>query len=112
MSIPDLTDLEFSSFNEYNQDPEVIPLEISEEDVQWVAYKLSGAAGPSLIDTLAFKICLLCFVLVLASVREEMAEWTYWLANYSPPWAAYHANISARLFSLGKSPGLMPVGIR
>ena len=32
--IPYLTDLEYSSFEEYNQDPDFVPLNISEGDVQ------------------------------------------------------------------------------
>ena len=78
----------------------IVPVSTPEEDVQWVAYKLSGAAVPNLTDALAFKIWLLCFVIASASVREDMAEWTYWIANYSPPWAAYHAIMSAHLVSL------------
>ena len=55
MRIQDLTDPESSSFEEYDQDPDVGPIEILEEDVQWVASKLSGAAGPSGTDTMVFQ---------------------------------------------------------
>ena len=81
MRIQDFTNPGYSSFGEYEQDPDVVPLEISEEDVQWVASKLSGAAGPSVTYVLDFQSWLLCFGLALVSLREEMTEWKYWLAN-------------------------------
>ena len=43
--------------------------------------------------------------------REEMAEWTQWLANASPPYAAYRAFRAGRLVALDKCPGTRPVGI-
>ncbi|KAI2506095.1 hypothetical protein MHU86_8326 [Fragilaria crotonensis] len=42
---------------------------------------------------------------------EEMAAWTNWLANTSPPWAAYRAVMANRLVALDKQPGTRPVGI-
>ena len=35
----------------------------------------------------------------------------YWLANESPPWAAYRAFMSGRLIVLEKQPGVSPVGV-
>ena len=32
-------------FEEYNEMPETVPIELSESDVTWVASKLSGNAG-------------------------------------------------------------------
>eukprot|EP00957_Ditylum_brightwellii_P181164 13799586-Ditylum_brightwellii.AAC.1 len=40
-----------------------------------------------------------------------MAEWACWLANKSPPWAAYCALMAGRLVALDKCPGTRPVGI-
>eukprot|EP00957_Ditylum_brightwellii_P170001 12939332-Ditylum_brightwellii.AAC.1 len=40
-----------------------------------------------------------------------MAEWACWLANNSPPWAAYRALMACRLVALDKCPGTRPVGI-
>ena len=42
MHIPDLIDPESSSFEEYKKYPDVMPLDISEEDVQWVATQMIG----------------------------------------------------------------------
>eukprot|EP00957_Ditylum_brightwellii_P070415 5350109-Ditylum_brightwellii.AAC.1 len=40
-----------------------------------------------------------------------MAEWTEWLANGLPPWAAICAIMGCRLVALDKCPGTRPVGI-
>ena len=37
---------------------------------------------------------------------EELAAWTEWLVNKSPPWAAYRAVMSCRLVALDKCPGV------
>ena len=44
-------------------------------------------------------------------LRGELAAWTRWLANGSPPWAAYRALIAGRLVAIDKNPGVRPVGI-
>ena len=79
-----------------------MPLYIYEEDVQWVATHLTGEAGPSGTDTPAFHSWLLSFGTSLASLREDMAAWTGWIANESPPWAAYRDIMAAQLFALDK----------
>ena len=105
----DLVEPECSYFED---DPDVVPLDISEEDVMWVSGKISWAAGPSGTDVMAFKSWLLRFGQELASLKEEMVAWTDWLANVSPPWVAYHAIMAARLVALDKWPVVWPVGIR
>ena len=62
MRTQDLADPECSYFEEYEEDPDVFPLDILEEDVMWFAGKLSGAAGPSGTDFMEFQIWLLRFV--------------------------------------------------
>ena len=77
-------------------------LDIPEEDVQWVATRLTGAAGQSGTEAPAFHIWMLRFGTSLASLREDMAAWANWLDNKSPPWAAYCTIMSARLVDLDK----------
>ena len=62
MRTQDLAEPECSSFEEYEEDPDVFPLDILEEDVMWFSGKLSGAAGPSGTDLMEFQIWLLRFV--------------------------------------------------
>ncbi|KAL7477346.1 hypothetical protein ACHAW6_004532 [Cyclotella cf. meneghiniana] len=40
-----------------------------------------------------------------------MLEWTVWLGNTSPPWAAYRAMRQGWLVALDKQPGVRPIGI-
>ena len=61
MHTQDLEEPECSSFKEYEEDPDVFPLYISEEDVMWVAGKILGAAGPSGTDEMLFQSWLLRF---------------------------------------------------
>ena len=44
-------------------------------------------------------------------LQKALADFTSWIANESPPWAAYRALRSGRLVALDKSPGVRPVGI-
>ena len=44
-------------------------------------------------------------------LREELAAWTEWLSNCSPPFAAYRALMGCRLIALDKEPGVRPLGI-
>ena len=69
MHIQDLTYPECSSFEKYKQDPDVVHLQISEEDLQWVATHITGAARPSGMDAMAFQRWILQLGISLASLR-------------------------------------------
>ena len=112
MRIPDLTDLECSSFEDYKQDLDVVPLDISEEDVHQVDTWLRGAAGPSGTYALAFHSWMLHFGTSSDSLREEMVECSDFLANESSPWTAHLSIMETRMFVLHKCLGVRPVGIR
>eukprot|EP00804_Cyclotella_cryptica_P015633 CCRYP_003626-RA/>CCRYP_003626-RA protein AED:0.41 eAED:0.41 QI:0/0/0/0.66/0.5/0.33/3/0/308 len=81
------------------------------EVVEAVARKLTGAAGCSSVDSALLKCALLRYGKASSELREEMLEWTLWLGNTSPPWAAYRAMRQGRLVALDKQPGVRPVGI-
>ena len=76
-----------------------------------MAPKLKGAAGPTSVDAVALSSWLLSFGLASIELREEMAHWTVWLANTSPPWAAYRATMASPLVAMDKMPGVRPLGI-
>ena len=40
-----------------------------------------------------------------------VGDFTEWLSNWQPPWAAYHTIMSGRLIALDKQPGIRPVGV-
>ena len=111
LRVPDLSDPECSAFEEYPELPEAIPMDFSEDDVTWVASKLSGSAGAAGPEAVEFRNWLLRFGAGSEALRVEMAEWANWLANTSPPWAAYRAIMACRLVALDKCPGVRPVGI-
>ena len=77
----------------------------------WVALKLSGAAGA--LGAEAMELCnwLLCFGCALEELIVVVTRLEYWMANSSPPWAAYRALMACRLVALDKRPGVRPVGI-
>jgi hypothetical protein len=70
---------------------------------------LSGSAGPGGVDSVDLQNWLLRFGKESLALREEIAEWASWLANDSPPWAAYQAVMASRLIAMDKRPGVRPV---
>ena len=54
---------------------------------------------------------LLCFGCASEEFRVVVASLADWMANSSPPWAAYCALMVCRLVVLDKKPGVCPVGI-
>ena len=75
MCTPDLANSACNSFKEYKEDPEVVPLDISEELIQWVATQLFGLAGHSITYAPDFQSWLLLFGKASADLRVDMAEW-------------------------------------
>ena len=54
---------------------------------------------------------LLCFGCASEELRFIVAILADWMANSSPPWAAYRALMACRLVALDKRPGVRPVVI-
>jgi len=100
------------AFEQYRDGPPTtVPVIVTSETVELVAAKLSGAAGLGGTDAVDLRNWLLRFGAESAALREELANWCNWLANTSPPWAAYRALMACRLVALDKQPGVRPVGI-
>ena len=91
--------------------PEMVPLDFLEEDVIWVAYKISGTAGALEAEATYLKNWLFCFEFLSEEFRVLVADLDDWMANSSPPWASYCVLIACHLVSLDKRPGLCPVWI-
>ena len=109
--VPDLQDPDNIAFRAYPEIPDPIPIDCTPAAVESVAKKLTGAAGCSGVDSALLKCCLLRYGKASSELREELLDWTLWLANSSPPWAAYRAMRQGRLVALDKQPGVRPVGI-
>ena len=90
---------------------ETVPLNFTEYDVTWVVSKLSGAAGALGSEAMELRHWFLRFGCASEELRVVVASLADWMANSSPPWAAYCALIACRLVALDKRPGVPPVGI-
>ena len=99
------------AFEPYPDLPATVPVCVTQDDVEAISSRLAGAAGPGGTDAVDLANWLLRFGRESEALREEMAAWTNWLANTSPPWAAYRAMMANRLVALDKQPGTRPVGI-
>ena len=112
---PDLRQTNFhdsscKSFEKYEECPDIIGLDITGDDVAEMALKLKGATGPTSVDAVTLSSWILCFGLASKELREEMAHWTEWLANTSPPWVAYKATMASCIIVMDKMPGIRPLG--
>ena len=91
--------------------PKAVPLDFTEDDVTWVASKLSGAAGALGAEAIELRNWILCFGCASEELRVVVVRLADWMANSSPPWAAYRALMACRLVVLDKRSGVRPVGI-
>ena len=89
----------------------MVPLDFLEDNVTWVASKLSGATWAMGDEAIEINNWLLLFVCASEEFRFAVANVADCMANYSPPWAAYRAMMSCHLLSLDKCPGVSPVGL-
>jgi hypothetical protein len=95
----------------YPELPEFTDLDVTEDSVETVARRLSGAAGLGGTDACALKHWLLRFGPASRELWQAVADFVDWFGNIFPPWAAYRAIMAGRLLALDKSPGVRPVGI-
>ena len=100
-----------AAFGEYGEVPKTVPFDFTEYDVNWVASKLSGAVGVLGAEAIELRNWLLRFGCLSEDLRAVVARLDYWMANYSPTWAAYCTLMACRLVALDKRPGVLPVGI-
>ena len=54
---------------------------------------------------------LLRFGAASRELRLIFEDFTKWMGNGRPPWAAYRALMSGRLIALDKHPGIRPIGV-
>ena len=111
MRVPPVENPACAAFVDYEEVPETVPLDFTEDDVTWVASKLSGAAGALGAEAMELRNWLLCFGCASEEFIVVVTSLADWMDNSSPPWAAYRALMACRLVALDKSPGVRPVGI-
>ena len=111
MRFPPVENPTCAAFEEYEDVTEMVPLDFMEDDVTWVASKLSGAAGALVAEAMELHNWLLHFGCASEEFRVVVASLEDWMDNYSPPLAAYRALMACCLVVLDKRPGVCPVGI-
>ena len=102
---------EGTAFPDYPTLPAFQEVLITDEVVQCVAARLSGAAGAGGTDSHALSRWLMVFGDYSSQLRRALARFTEWLANGLPDWAAYRELMGGRLLALDKCPGVRPIGI-
>ena len=100
-----------ASFQDYKEVPETGPLDFLEDDVTWVASKLSGAAGALGAEAIELRSFLLCFGFTSEEFRVVTVNLDYSMVNSFLPWAVYYYLMACLLVPLDKRPGVCPVGI-
>ena len=91
MRVPPVKNPTCADFKVYEEVPETVPLDFTEDDVMWVASKISGAAGALGAEVMELRNWLLCFGCASEELRVVVASLADWMANSSPPWDAYRA---------------------
>ena len=80
-----------TAFKEYKEVPETAPLDFIEDDVTWVASKLSGVIGALGAEAIELQNWLLRFGCAPEEIRVVVDRLAHWIANSYPPWATYCA---------------------
>ena len=111
MHVPLVENPTCAAFEEYEEVPKTVPLDFTEDDITWVASKLSGAAGVLGAEAIELRNWLLHFGCASEELRVVVARLDDWMHNYPPPWAAYSALMACHLVALDKRPGVRPVVI-
>eukprot|EP00978_Attheya_sp_CCMP212_P029234 scaffold103337_cov31-Attheya_sp.AAC.4 len=84
--VPDVGDLPHC-----DKTPEFVDVDVTADTVESATRKLSGSAGPGGINYVGLSHFLLRFGKTSAMLQEAVADFTRWMANDMPPWAAYRA---------------------
>ena len=85
MRVPPVGNPACTAFEEYLNVPKTVPLDFTEDDVTWVASKLSGAAGALGVEAMELRNWLLRFRCASEELRVVVASLADWMANSSPP---------------------------
>ena len=85
MRVPPVENPTCAAFEEYEDIPETVPFDFTEDDVMWVASKLSGAAGVLGAEATELRNWLLRFGCASEELRVVVARLADWMANSSPP---------------------------
>ena len=85
MCVPPVVNPTCTAFKEYEEVPETAPLDFLEDDVMWVASKLSGAAGALGAEAIELRNWLLCFRCASEEFRVVVTDIYDGMATPPPP---------------------------
>ena len=85
MCVPPMENPTCTAFEVYEDVPKTAPLDFTEDDVTWVASKLSGAAGALRAEAMELRNWILRFGCPSEDLRVIVASLADWMANSSPP---------------------------
>ena len=85
-----------------DETPIFIPVDITEDTVKLVALKPLGSPGPGGMESESLQGWILKLREDSKILPTRVVTFVDWLANKSPPWAAYRAFMSGRLIVLDK----------
>ena len=85
MRVPSVENPTCADFKEYEEVPDMLPLDFTEDDVTWVASKLSGAAGALGAEVIELCNCLFRFRCASEEFRVVVDRLADWMANHYPP---------------------------
>ena len=88
--------------------PELVPLEIMDENVEEVVQWLYGGALYGGMDVVRLQHWILHVGESSDNLWQGVALITEWLANNHPPWAGYFTLMISGLIGLDKYPGVCP----
>ena len=111
MRVPPVENTACAAFEDYGDVPKTAPLDFTEDDVTWVASKLSGAAGALGAEAMELRNWLLRFGCASEEFRVVAASLADWMANSSPTWDDYLSLMACCLVALDKRPRFRTVGI-
>ena len=78
---PPVENLECAAFEKYEDVPETVPLDFTEDEVMWVASKLSGTAGALGAEVMELRNWLFRFGCASEELRVVVASLADWMAN-------------------------------
>jgi hypothetical protein len=83
--ISNLGDPNCIAFEQYNEVPMALLTDCTSKDLEALALRMSRSAGPSSLNAVMMRNCLLQYIRASSELRQEKADWVEWLSNVSPP---------------------------
>ena len=74
-----------AAFKVYEEVPETVPLNFTEDEVMWVASKVSSATGTLGVEAIEMRNWLLQFGCALEELRVVISILAHWMTKSSPP---------------------------